>query len=197
MQILNNVFNPRTVNIMLDLETTGFRPGCRVLSIGLAYFDHSGAVKSTTILPAIELQNGHDDDSTMEWWGKQSPEARQVFADNITDGVEPKEAAALMGEFIKECISYHCDQVSNNPSEIRVALWGNSSTFDNSILAAMFENNGVAKLPWNTFGDRCYRTVINMLDKANIEREGTHHNCEDDARHQAEVLVATLHNASN
>lgn len=197
MQILNNVFNKKTINVMLDLETTGFRPGCRVLSIGLAHFDHSGPLKSTTILPAIELQNGHDDDSTMEWWSKQSPEARQVFADNIAEGIEPKDAANKMREFIRECIDYHCQSVDTDPSDVRVALWGNSSTFDNSILAVMFENNGVSKLPWNTFGDRCYRTVINMLDKAEVARLGTHHNCEDDARHQAEVLVATLHNASN
>lgn len=88
MQILENVFNERTINIMMDIETTGVRPGCRVLSIGLAVFyivNGKGTIGHTmTIYPSLTDQVGIDDPNTMVWWSTQSPEARNVFADNLS-----------------------------------------------------------------------------------------------------------------
>ena len=96
MQILNNVFNERTINIMMDIETTGVRPGCRVLSIGLAVFylvNGEGTIgRTTTIYPSLTDQAGIDDPSTMDWWSVQSPEARGVFADNHINGVISRQS---------------------------------------------------------------------------------------------------------
>lgn len=195
MQILENVFNPSTLNIMLDIETTGTRPGCRVLSIGLAYFDESGVKENAYILPSIEQQIGVDEQDTLKWWGTQSADARCVFADNVTNGVSVEEAAEEMKEFISQCIGKHMSRFTGE-GEPSVHIWGNGATFDNAILAKMFYDNGIQDIPWNTFGDRCYRTLIKTLNTAvpKVPR-GTAHNSVEDAIYQVNVLIETLRNA--
>lgn len=194
MQILDNVFNPSTVNIILDIETTGTKPGCRVLSIGLAYFDRKGVIASTYIMPAIEQQVGFDEPGTLEWWKKQTAEARNVFADNIADGISVSDAAEVMQEFIDDCIKSHVSEFKDEDKP-RVHIWGNGATFDNAILAKMFSDNNV-NVPWNTFGDRCYRTITSTLNKVVPPCDrGIPHNAVDDAINQVNILLATLHNA--
>lgn len=197
MQILENVFNPSTLNIMLDIETTGTKPGCRILSIGLVHFTESGIEGSAYILPSIEDQSGVDESSTLEWWKTQSADARRVFSDNIIDGVSVKDAANEMKEFIDECITKHMNRFTSE-GKPSVRIWGNGATFDNAILAKMFYENGVDDIPWNTFGDRCYRTLTKTLNIVVPKgARGTAHNALDDAVYQANVLIETLKNASN
>lgn len=197
MQILDNVFNDKTLNIMVDLETTGVRPGCRVASIGLAYFTEDGVISRAYILPALDKQCGIDDPNTLGWWSKQSLEAKQVFADNITQGVDIKTACEQMDNFISECVQHHNSLYPDMLDAPRVSLWGNGATFDNSILAQMFYDNGADELPWNTFGDRCYRTAVSMLGRPSIPRSGTHHDACDDAAYQAQVLISALKSLQN
>lgn len=196
MQILENVFNPSTLNIMLDIETTGTRPGCRVLSIGLAYFTADGVEDSAYILPSIESQVGFNESSTLEWWKTQTADAHSVFSDNIIDGISIEDAAKEMKAFIDKCVKTHTSNF-NGEDKPRICIWGNGATFDNAILAKMFRDNGVDDIPWNTFGDRCYRTLVTALNKVVPRGErGIAHNAVDDAMHQANVLIATLKNAS-
>lgn len=195
MQILENVFNPSTLNIMLDIETTGTRPGCRVLSIGLAYFTAGGVEDSTYILPSIESQLGSDDSSTLEWWKTQTADAKRVFSDNIISGISVRDTAREMKAFIDKCVKTHVSNF-NGEDKPRICIWGNGATFDNAILARMFDDNGIDDIPWNTFGDRCYRTLVTALGKVVLRGEcGIAHHAADDAIHQANILIATLKNA--
>jgi possible endodeoxyribonuclease len=198
MQILNNVFNERTINIMMDIETTGVRPGCRVLSIGLAVFyvvnGECTIGNTTTIYPDLTEQVGIDDPSTLQWWSTQSPEARNVFADNHINGVSVGKAFELFKEFIQNAVDWH-KSLNDGAEKVNVCIWGNGATFDNSIVQHMFEAKGYP-VPWNTFGDRCYRTAFNMLGRPSFTRDGTHHNALDDAIYQARCLTSALLNAS-
>lgn len=198
MQILNNVFNERTINIMMDIETTGVRPGSRVLSIGLAVFylvNGEGTIgRTTTIYPSLTDQAGIDDPSTMDWWSVQSPEARNVFADNHINGVSVGKAFELFKEFIQNAVDWH-KSLNDNTEKVNVCIWGNGATFDNSIVQHMFEAKGYP-VPWNTFGDRCYRTAFNVLGRPSLPRKGVHHNALDDAIYQAQCLVHAIKNAS-
>lgn len=198
MQILNNVFNERTVNIMMDIETTGIRPGCRVLSIGLAVFytvnGEATIGNTTTIYPSLAEQVGIDDPGTLQWWSTQSPEARNVFADNHINGVSVGKAFELFKEFIQNAVDWH-KSLNDGAEKVNVSIWGNGATFDNSIVQRMFEAKGYP-VPWNTFGDRCYRTAFNMLGRPSLTRAGTHHNALDDAIYQAQCLTSALVNAS-
>lgn len=198
MQILENVFNPKTLNIMMDIETTGTRPGCRVLSIGLAAFyisNDKGTIGSTTtIYPSLTDQVGTDDEGTMHWWSTQPHEARSVFADNHINGITVKEAFEAFKEFIQNAVDWH-KSLNGGVDEVKVCIWGNGATFDNSIVQRMFEAKG-HPIPWNTFCDRCYRTAIDMLGRPPLARNGTHHNALDDAIYQAQCLMYVL-NASD
>lgn len=202
MQILDNVFNKHNINIMLDIETTGKTPGCRVLSIGLAYFTRNGVERTRYILPALDYQVGFDDPLTLRWWSTQTHAAKSVFADNFSEGTSVKEAAEQMVKFIGACVD---DHRSRHPGldSFRVCLWGNGSSFDNAILARMFRDNGVDDIPWNTFGDRCYRTVLNVLTSrenrhaASVPCDaGIQHHAIDDACRQARALISALEHAS-
>lgn len=197
MQILNNVFNERTVNIMMDIETTGMRPGCRVLSIGLAVFyivdDEERIGNTITIYPSLTDQVGIDDPGTLQWWSAQSPEACNVFADNHINGVPVSKAFEAFKKFIQNAVDWH-KSLNDGAEKVNVCIWGNGATFDNSIVQRMFEAKGYP-VPWNTFGDRCYRTAFNMLGRPSLARDGIHHNALDDAIYQAKCLMYAL-NAS-
>lgn len=194
MQILNNVFNERTINIMMDIETTGVRPGCRVLSIGLVEFDEKGTIDSLLVHPKLSDQVGVDDGKTMGWWDTQSAEAKSVFADNHILGESVEYVYKRIKTFIDDLVDAR-KSLSQGLDKVDVCIWGNGATFDNSIVQHMFYAKGLP-IPWNTFGDRCYRTAINMLGRPSLQRQGVHHNALDDAMYQANCLIRAIKNAS-
>lgn len=194
MQILNNVFNERTINIMMDIETTGVRPGCRVLSIGLVEFDEKGTIDSLLVHPKLSDQVGVDDGNTMGWWDTQSAEAKSVFADNHILGESVEYVYKRIKTFIDDLVDAR-KSLSQGLEKVDVCIWGNGATFDNSIVQHMFYAKGLP-IPWNTFGDRCYRTAINMLGRPSLQRSGVHHNALDDAMYQANCLIKAIKNAS-
>ena len=194
MQILNNVFNERTINIMMDIETTGVRPGCRVLSIGLVEFDEKGTIDSLLVHPKLSDQVGVDDGKTMGWWDTQSAEAKSVFADNHILGESVEYVYKRIKTFIDDLVDAR-KTLSQGLEKVDVCIWGNGATFDNSIVQHMFYAKGLP-IPWNTFGDRCYRTAINMLGRPSLQRSGVHHNALDDAMYQADCLIKAIKNAS-
>lgn len=194
MQILNNVFNERTINIMMDIETTGVRPGCRVLSIGLVEFDEKGTIDSLLVHPKLSDQVGVDDGNTMGWWDTQSAEAKSVFADNHILGESVEYVYKRIRTFIDDLVDAR-KSLSQGLEKVDVCIWGNGATFDNSIVQHMFYAKGLP-IPWNTFGDRCYRTAINMLGRPSLQRSGVHHNALDDAMYQANCLIKAIKNAS-
>lgn len=194
MQILNNVFNERTINIMMDIETTGVRPGCRVLSIGLVEFDEKGTIDSLLVHPKLSDQVGVDDGNTMGWWDTQSAEAKSVFADNHILGESVEYVYKRIKTFIDDLVDAR-KSLSQGLDKVDVCIWGNGATFDNSIVQHMFYAKGLP-IPWNTFGDRCYRTAINMLSRPSLQRQGVHHNALDDAMYQANCLIKAIKNAS-
>lgn len=197
MEIMENVFNPSTLNIMLDIKATGGNPGCRVLSIGLVYFTESGIKDSTCILPSIEDQSGVDESDTLEWWKTQSADKRNVFADNIISGVGVEDAANEMKEFIDKCIKNHIDRFTSE-GKPGIRIWGNGVASNNVILAKMFRDNGVQDIPWNTSGDYCYRTLIKTLNIVNPRMPHViNRTTLDDAMYRANVLIETLKNAGD
>jgi len=68
-------------------------------------------------------------------------------------------------------------------------MWGNGASFDNVILSETYLRLGM-KAPWPFWKNKCYRTAKGMYPAVEINRSGTHHNALDDARSQAEHLIA-------
>lgn len=167
----------RPTHIMLDLETLGTRPGSVITSIGAVKFDERGTY-GTPFYMRIDLQSCVDaglliDVDTIQWWMKQSDEARAEFQKESFD-----LATAL------ENFTYWADY----PNAV-VHLWGNGANFDNGLLKAAYDKVGM-QAPWKFWNDRCYRTLKAMYPHIKMPaRVGTHHNAIDDAISQVNHLI--------
>ena len=168
------------LDIMVDLETKGNRPGCAVLSIGAVAFDPvTGELDDGlyTVVSAKSCKRAklHEDPSTMAWWSNQSEQAREVLA-QADAKTAPTLAQALM--------DFNLYITSFGPAK-QLKVWGNGSDFDNAILAVAYANADV-KQPWDFWHNRCYRTFKSLAPDIKLDRTGTYHNALDDARSQAE-----------
>ena len=158
-------------NIMLDIETLGTKPGCVILSVGGVRF---GKEIGDTFSATIDLQDSIDrgfkiDASTLRWWLSQSGESKEVFS----EAGEP--VSVVLQRFSRWCGK-------------RPFIWGNSPSFDCSILFAAYRMVG-KDAPWHWYDERCYRTAKRILPFVASYREGVHHNALDDAMTQAKHLV--------
>ena len=161
-------------HVMIDLETLGTRPGDTILSIGAVKFDHTGLgeeIHLTIDAESCKAVGLRAQKSTLEWWAKQSPEARK---------------AAFSGELSLEAALLKLTMWMP-PLDIAV-VWGNGANFDNALLAAAYRAQKL-DTPWQFWNDRCYRTVMNLFPQAKAARVGTHHNALDDAKTQALRLI--------
>src|SRR5574337_1474769 len=111
---------------MVDLETVDNKPTSAIASIGAVMFDEDGLYDEFYIvvdhLSSIQLGLTQSAD-TMNWWSKQSEEARKIFHPD-TSKYDVKIALIEFGSWFK-----------NNGG---LYLWGNGSDFDNAILSTAY-----------------------------------------------------------
>lgn len=190
-------------HFMLDLETLGTTPGCVILSIGICAFDPFAqsvdevfgddgfhvVVNKESCLEAML----HVDNSTAQWWARQSEDARKVLRD-----AADIETSEPLTDALHNVIGY----VSQHTMPKYALVWGNGADFDNPILNVAARHVGVS-LPWQ-WGNRCYRTVKNLAEFLQpdftpppLMRQGTYHNALDDARSQALHMWDLLHTFRN
>ena len=163
------------MHIMLDLETMGTRPDAPIIAIGAVAFDKEGVHASfyEVLSLAWAVRDGAVmSPETVIWWLQQSDEARSAIT---RGGIEPRVALGRFSRFVE----LHRGD----------AMWGNGASFDNVILSETYLRLGM-KAPWPFWKDKCYRTAKGMYPDVALERSGTHHNALDDARSQAEHLIA-------
>lgn len=170
-------------DIMLDLETLGTVPGCAIVSVGAIAFNEFGVAErgfyrriniSEWDVPGLTEEGLLKDADTIEWWQKQSEEARAVFV-NAT--YTTRQALSELALF---CNGY------NKPR-----VWGNGADFDNPIIAVAAHKVGLnPKNIWAGYSGRCYRTIKNQYKDVKLTRLGVYHNALDDARSQAEHMVS-------
>lgn len=172
-------------HIMIDLETLGVQPNAQILSIGAVKFDPLVINKDFDLqdqfycridLDSCESFNFSIDQSTIDWWSKQSPEAIDE-AFNSDDRIDIRSA---IDDFYKFC--WGCSKV-----------WSNGAGFDIVILETVFKRLQKA-VPWRYWQVMDCRTW-NELGRAVPEVEtGVKHNALDDAVAQAQrvQLIAEL-----
>ena len=165
-------------DVMVDLETLGTGPGCAILSIGAVAFDldagRLGAEFHTLVSTTSCREFGlREEGDTRDWWARQSVAARKVVEEASTCDVSLTTALERLAAFIR-----------SHGGAPRVRLWGNGADFDNAILADLYRRVG-HQPPWNFWNSRCFRTLKSLASGHEPDREGTHHNALDDARHQA------------
>lgn len=186
------------IDIMLDLETLGTRPGSVVLSIGAVAFTPEGVFDKgfhTIIRKDDCVANGLTvDPDTEAWWLDQSDEAQDTLRRASVEASWARAAAPNLVEALADFSNWllHYKHVT------RVRLWACGADFDPPLLAAAYASPGpVAALggqpPWEYRDVRCYRTLKALYPRMSAgPRQGTHHNALDDARHQATHAVAIM-----
>lgn len=173
-------------HFVLDLETESTKPNAAITSIGVVYLHIPASPLATPLLYEFYQRTdsqdyGHQDPETLNWWAKQSPEARAEV-----DGSLPKlplqKALVQLASFMD----------SFAPQEHRL-IWGNGSSFDNVILASAYRAHNL-ETPWDYWHDRDLRTLLATLPgaKATVDFIGIKHHALHDARHEACLLLKTL-----
>ena len=165
-------------DIMLDLETWATSQDAVILSVGACFFDKELIGESLYLCLDRDqqvLDGRKKDPKTVEWWDKQSDEAKHLFNE------------VQVGVF--NFMSIFTDWVTNKAQDPgSVKMWGNGSDFDNAILGNLYESWGIKK-PWSYSNNRCYRTLKNIclpFDSHDLpQREGVHHHALHDAQYQA------------
>ncbi|HAM9311694.1 TPA: exonuclease [Escherichia coli] len=173
-------------HLMIDLETMGTNTNAPIVVIGAVFFDPQTGEIGPVFYIVINLTDAMNtgavpDGGTIEWWLKQSSEARAAI---LTDQVKLKDALSQFRKFINEY-----------SDEKFVQVWGNGATFDNAILRTSYERLDIP-CPWRYHNDRDVRTIVELgkaIDfdaRTAIPFEGERHNALDDARHQAKYVSA-------
>ncbi len=171
-------------HIMLDLETLGQTPRAAFFEIGAVFFDPMTANLGETFHQIINPLTCYEyellrNPKTLQWWEKQSDEARTnlIAAQNCEIG-------------ISQALLLFYNWLNDNCGLEQLKVWGNGSDFDNAIMANAYAQTNVngGKTPWSFWNNRCYRTIKALAPKIKIERTGTHHNALDDAISQAKHL---------
>lgn len=185
-------------HVMVDLETLGTVPGCVGFSIGAVEFLPDRGELGREFYAVVCVESSleamlREEQSTKDWWDKQSPEARATLEQARAGGAGTMKLPDAMTSLNKFLLGL------GGMRSIR--LYGNGADFDNPILRVMWDAAGVPMLGSQAgfFGGRCYRT-LKSLDELfgpafrapKLERLGTYHNALDDAKSQAMHLMATI-----
>lgn len=179
-------------NVMIDLETLGTAPGAPILSIGAVKFDPATGALGQELHIAVTLQSGvlagmAIEPDTLAWWlGEKQAAAR---ADLI--GMSAVPLALALEEF--------AHWLTHDEHEFSVAtpplVWAKGADFDFPILATAFRLVD-QPVPWKYWNVRCCRTLFKIAEQTHRFKvepvPGTAHCALDDAKHQAQQVMACL-----
>lgn len=169
-------------HVMIDLETLGTRPGSVIVSIGAVVFDERGVQRDRSFEARIDIDSSLEagltvDGSTIEWWMRREPSAREVFR--------------CQGDPLSAVLARFWTWLDNIP-EAELYVWGNGASFDLALLAEAFRRARYPKLPWRFTNERCYRTLKALHLEIVAVKPEVAHNALSDAIAQAEHAVQIL-----
>jgi DNA polymerase III epsilon subunit-like protein len=156
---------------MVDLETLGTSPGSVILSLAAVTFATPFAIEPFYVRISKEscIDSAFTVDArTVEWWEKQSPEARNIAFSGTMDVI------VAMAKFAE-----YCRQLPTAP-----LIWGNGADFDNALLAEAYRRVGIT-VPWKYCNSRCYRTLKNLFSQIPFVQPALKHDALQDALAQA------------
>lgn len=166
--------------LMLDLETTGTRPGCCILSIGAAGIDRDGNEVNFYCrinYDKSKAEGFEDDSATLAWWLKQDTATRN---ESFGGNEDPQDVVNEFVDFVRK---------NFDTSAKDFTVWSKGSDFDFPILKAYLDAYDLP-CPWPYYFQRDYRTLQAVFPfikraEANIEK----HNAYEDARAQMRGLM--------
>jgi hypothetical protein len=140
------------LHAMIDLETLDTKPSCTVLTLGAVKFDpYSDAEPHSEIYMKFDIDEQDRlgrtvTDSTLDWWSKQSQEARDAAFD-------PNGRISL---------EEGLDQLSRWAHNVDI-IWGQGYGFDITILEDMLRQIG-KPIPWQFYKIMDSRTLFKLVD---------------------------------
>lgn len=180
------------MDIMIDIETLGIKPGSVITSIGAVAFNaQKGTVASSwgttiSIVDAVKTHGLSVDPETILWWLKQDKDAQNEMTKGKT---LLRDALNGLRAFVED-ISVMC---GGGPR-----VWANSPNFDISLLEAAYTAIGDRDYPWAYRDIRDVRTLLNL---AGVDLKASafwgagavKHNASDDALAQARAVIEAYH----
>lgn len=168
-------------HIMLDLETLGVAPGCKVLSIGAVEFGTGGlGAEFYSEVDRLSQPGLVENPATLKWWESQPAEVRDRLFTNTTRKPTMRQALEGFNEWLGRL---------GQPKDL--VVWGNGADFDQPILLAAYATIETAQA-WGTYNNRCYRTLKDLAPQVKLVRQGAKHNALDDAKTQAEHAIRLM-----
>ena len=174
----------KDINVMIDIETLGKKAGCSILSIGATVFGTTDNIAREDFYVTVDRYSCGDlglfeESDTVDWWRKQSPEAR---AEAFSGKLDIRTALGKLYNYIKDI------EAAFNVS---TKVWANGANFDIPILEAAYDLADIS-VPWRYHNVRCYRTLKALATVAETSFQGVKHNALADAMHQARNAVRFL-----
>lgn len=176
-------------HLMVDMETMANGPDAPIVSIGAVFFDPSTGNTGAEFYQVVSLESSMSfgmkpDASTIQWWLKQSSEARSAIL--VDEAMGLLETLELLADFIAE-------NAANGSHTVQ--LWGDGCSFDNVILRRAYALTDTPfAVPFRN--DRDVRTMVELGKSVGINPrfdipfEGDMHNALSDARHQVNYVSA-------
>lgn len=174
-------------HIVLDLETLSTQPNALVLSIGAIGLNKHGEILSGSEFHlALDQQDQanrrHVSLNTIRWWEGQCEEAQAASF----------KAPTSHQAFVANALTTFKDYVAQWTGCDVVCVWGNGCSFDNVILASLYQDWGM-EAPWKFWNDRDMRTITSIFPNLKaMPFEGIKHHAQHDAMHEAKQLAKAI-----
>lgn len=171
---------------MIDLETLGINPTCPVISLGAVTYSYKngiyGCFHRFFNLDEQFRAGRLPQQQTLNWWLKQSEEARQSLAKDRTR-LSVEEMVDEFFEFWREDVDDPVqDWSAGDDPALGAKVISNGANFDIAILSSLFP-----EVPWHYKNTRCFRSMIDWFGPVTYPEGGTKHDALSDARAQAQV----------
>ena len=179
-------------NVMIDIETLSTHKNAAIIEISAVEFNkETGEIGETfdLLIDQKDWSNNdrHIDGETIQWWFKQSDEARKRFTEKQENVEYGSLYTALCGlsYFIMDCDSIDDDK--------NVVVWGNGASFDIAILESAY-NFFNKEIPWKFWSVNDVRTIVDLKPsiKSKCKFKGIKHSAVDDCKHQIKYLTETI-----
>lgn len=180
------------MDIMIDLETLGTKPGCVVLAIGAMMFEpivspigaFPGSPPPPPFYSNIDLFSSlllglTIDPKTLQWWQDQEEAAQNALFNNTA---HLAQVIDKFNSWVRKTGEYY------SPQKKELIVWAKSPDFD----CAIWEHcAGLLRLdvPWEFRDKRDVRTICGLTPLLNgppsqAGKVGIHHNALDDCTNQ-------------
>ena len=180
-------------NVMIDLETLSTNKNAAIMEIGAVEFNKftgkTGETFNIIIEPYDWCRNDrHVDGETIQWWFKQSQEARKRFIKPPDDiyVTDLNEALWKLRYWIQDC-----DTVDDDKN---VVVWGNGASFDIAILENAYDYFHI-EIPWKFWSVNDVRTIVDLNPsvKENCKFDkGIRHSAVSDCMYEIKYLTETI-----